>query len=224
MATTADPVRILLVDDHTLFRDGLKEILTTVEDFDVVGEAGDAGEAVSGAAEIIPDVVLLDVQLPGGDVTSTVRRIRQVSPHSQVIILSMYDSAELLHGLLALGISGYLVKNATRHELVSAIRSSLERDGRVVLSVSRHAIAPNGTPPAAPLSPRELEVLALAGQAMSNAQIARQLFLTEATVKRHLRNIFGKLEAVSRIDAVNKAIEAGLLPAPQPRSLPAGAG
>jgi DNA-binding NarL/FixJ family response regulator len=216
MATPGDPVRILLVDDHTLFRDGLKEILATVEDFDVVGEAGDAGEAVSGAARIIPDVVLLDVQLPGGDVTSTVRRIRQVSPHTRVIILSMYDSAELLHGLLALGISGYLVKNATRHELVSAIRSSLDRDGRVVLSVSRHAIAPHNRP-ATPLSPRELEVLALAGQAMSNAQIARQLFLTEATVKRHLRNIFGKLEAVSRIDAVNKAIEAGLLPAPQPR-------
>jgi DNA-binding NarL/FixJ family response regulator len=214
MVTPTDRVRILLVDDHTLFREGLREMLSLEDDLVVVGDVGDAERAVSVAAELRPDIILLDIEIPGSNVTSTLRAIRRASPESRVIILTMHDGAQLLQGLLALGINGYLLKNVTRQVLVSTIRSCLE-EGRVMLSVSRRSLAQAETSNPATLSDRELEVLTLASRALSNTQIARELFLTEATVKRHLRNVFAKLGAVSRIDAVNKAVAASLLPTPQ---------
>jgi DNA-binding NarL/FixJ family response regulator len=214
MVTPTDRVRILLVDDHTLFREGLREMLSLEDDLVVVGDVGDAERAVSVAAELRPDIILLDIEIPGSNVTSTLRAIRRASPESRVIILTMHDGAQLLQGLLALGINGYLLKNVTRQVLVSTIRSCLE-EGRVMLSVSRRSLAQAEASSPATLSDRELEVLTLASRALSNTQIARELFLTEATVKRHLRNVFAKLGAVSRIDAVNKAVAASLLPTPQ---------
>jgi DNA-binding NarL/FixJ family response regulator len=177
----------------------------------VVGEAGNSQQAVSGCAEKQPDVVLLDVEIPGEDVTSTVGRIRELSPRTQVIILSMYDGPQVVRSLLAAGIRGYLLKSVHRRELMSAIRSAREEDGRIVLAVSRESLAQIQQPQAGALSDREREVLVLAAQALSNFQIATRLGLTEATVKRHLRNVFVKLGAVSRIDAVNKAIAASLI-------------
>jgi DNA-binding NarL/FixJ family response regulator len=201
-----DRITILLVDDHALVREGLREILQTQQDMHVVGEAEDSATAVALAAAEQPDIVLLDIEIPGDYVTTTVNRMRSSSPASRVIILSMYESPQLVQALLAADIRGYLLKSVHWEELAAAIRAVRADDDRVVLGISRESLSPiqHGPSPAA-LSARELEVLDLVAQALSNGQIASRLQLTEATVKRHLRNIFVKLGAVSRLDAVNKA-------------------
>ena len=209
--TDQQDITVVLVDDHQLMREGLREILETQPDIRVVGEAGDSTSAVETVAEHQPRVVLLDVEIPGDEVTTTVTRMHQVAPQTEIIILSMYDGPHLLQRLLALGIRGYLLKSATRQELIAGIRNACSGDGRIILSVSRRSLAQVPATTGA-LSRRELDVLELAAQAMSNAQIAAKLYLTEATVKRHLSNIFVKLGAVSRIDAVNKAVAASLIP------------
>jgi DNA-binding NarL/FixJ family response regulator len=200
------PITLLLVDDHALVREGLREILETQPDIRVVGEAQDSATTVALAAQTRPDIVLLDVEIPGGEVTATVSQIRQRSPASRIIILSMYEGPHLVRALLAAGIRGYLLKSIHWQELVVAIRAIRADDDRIILGVSRESLGPAQPDPAAgALSARELEVLDLVAQALSNGQIASRLQLTEATVKRHLRNIFAKLGAVSRLDAVNKA-------------------
>lgn len=206
-----EPTTILIVDDHALFREGLREILEAQADLVVVGEAGDSEGAVALAADKQPHVVLLDVEIPGDEVTTTVGRIRELSPSSEVLILSMYDGPQLVQSLLAAGIKGYLLKSVHWQELVAAIRSARGDGGRILLAVSRESLAQVEGRSANVLSEREREVLELAAQALSNTQIASRLSLTEATVKRHLRNIFVKLGAVSRIDAVNKAVAASLI-------------
>jgi DNA-binding NarL/FixJ family response regulator len=208
MTSEDDRTTILMVDDHALVREGLREILQTQGDMHVVGEAADSATTVALAAEKQPDVILLDIDIPGGEVTSTVNQIRSRSPGSQVIILSMYESPELVQALLAAGVRGYLLKSIHWQELVVAIRAVRADSDRIVLGVSRESLSytqPGSS--AGTLSARELEVLDLVAQALSNGQIASRLQLTEATVKRHLRNIFVKLGAVSRLDAVNKAKE-----------------
>ncbi|SRR6266545_129005 len=211
MTQPNDRITILIVDDHALLREGLREILEAQDDLMVIGEAGDSASAIALVAEKRPDVILLDVEIPGEDVTTTVSRIRSLSPDSKVIILSMYDGPQLLRSLLAAGVRGYLLKSVHRQELVTAIRSAHSDNGRIVLAVSRESLAQAQQPSSELLSAREREVLELTAQALSNTQIASRLSLTEATVKRHLRNIFVKLGAVSRIDAVNKATAASLI-------------
>ena len=217
MAEGEEPTTILIVDEHALIRDGLREILESQHDLTVIGEADNNLCAVSKVAEKRPHIVLLDTQVPGDTVTSTVRRIGEASPNSKVIILSEDDSPQLLRRLLILGIRGYLLKNSTRQELISAVRGGrrIRHDNAVLLAVSRGSVAQAKTLASEVLSDREREVLQLTAQALSNAQIGGRLNIREATVKRHLRNIFVKLGAVSRIDAVNKAIAASLIPAPR---------
>jgi|SRR5579875_2845668 len=211
-------IKVVLVDDHVLVRQGLREILRPEDDIEVVGEAGDSESAVTEVRDKQPHIVLLDVEIPGDEVTTTVRRMRTLAPDTSVIVLSMYDGPMLLQELLALGIKGYLLKSITRHELIAAIRSARDDQARILLSVSRASLAQVGGPSGSVLSERERTVLQLVAQAMSNAQVASQLSLTEATVKRHLRNIFAKLGAVSRIDAVNKATVASLIDRPVPEA------
>jgi DNA-binding NarL/FixJ family response regulator len=203
-----DRITILLVDDHALVREGLREILEMQRDMRVVGEAEDSASTVALATAEQPDIVLLDIEIPGADATTTVNQIRSCSPESRVIILSMYEGPQLVQALLAAGIRGYLLKSIHWEELVVAIRAVRTDSDRIVLGVSRESLRyVQPGPSAGTLSPRELEVLDLVAQALSNGQIASRLNLTEATVKRHLRNIFVKLGAVSRLDAVNKAKE-----------------
>jgi DNA-binding NarL/FixJ family response regulator len=199
---------ILIADDHALVRDGLHVLLKTQEDMRVVGEASDHTMAASLAAALQPDIVLLDIDMPGGDVIGTVSQIRSRSPGSRVIVLSMHEGPQFVQTLLAAGIRGYLLKSIHWQELVVSIRAVHADSDRIVLGVSRESLnyGHQGSSPEA-LSNREREVLELVAQALSNAQIASRLQLTEATVKRHLRNIFIKLGAVSRLDAVNKAAE-----------------
>lgn len=201
-------ITILIVDDHALVREGLREILRTQEDLRVVGEAADHPTAVALAAAEQPDIILLDIDMPGGDVITTVNQIHSCSPRSRVIVLSMHEGPQFVQTLLAAGIRGYLLKSIHWQELVVSIRAVCADSDRLVLGVSWESLqyARQG-PTSGALSDREREVLGLVAQALSNAQIAARLQVTEATVKRHLRNIFVKLGAVSRLDAVNKDAE-----------------
>jgi DNA-binding NarL/FixJ family response regulator len=207
-----DTIRVALVDDHALVREGFREILEAHGGLDIVGEAGDSDGAIAVVTEKRPDVVLLDVEIPGSDdISTTVSRLRANSPETKVIILSMYDGPQLVQKLLGLGITGYLLKSITGHELVAAVRAAQADPGRIVVSVSRQSLAAVQASSASALSRRERAILQLVARALSNAQIASQLGLTEPTVKRHLHNIFTKLGAVSRIDAVNKGVAASMI-------------
>ncbi|OLB79489.1 MAG: DNA-binding response regulator [Actinobacteria bacterium 13_2_20CM_2_71_6] len=206
------PIRVLIVDDHALLRDGLRGILEAENDIVVVGEAGNSEQAVAYVAATTPDIVVLDVDIPGDKVTATLTRIQLRSARTKAIILSIYDEPMVVQELLAMGVRGYLLKSVNRQDFVAAIRGVYQDDQRVVLSISQQSLQQVNGARVNLLSDREREVIMLVAGAMSNAQIATRLRITEGTVKRHLRNIFTKLGAVSRIDAVNKAAAAHQLP------------
>ncbi|WP_268896376.1 LuxR C-terminal-related transcriptional regulator [Actinomadura physcomitrii] len=204
-------IAILLVDARTLFREALAQVLLMEDDFAVVGEAGDLATALAIVLSVRPEVILVDAELPVEEVADRVRRLRQAAPRSRIILLSMNDNPRFVQQVLSLDINGYLPKDTNRHELASAIRGVYGNEGKMVLSVSADSLLSVEEPEDGPLSPREREVLEFVAQGLSNAQIASRLSIVEGTVKRHLRNIFAKLGAQSRIDAVNKAAAAGLI-------------
>lgn len=211
MSGKDDPIRVLLVDDHALFREGVAEIFSMEDDMQVVGEAKNGSEAIALAGREEPDVVLLDVEMPVMGAEKAIEGILRASPSSKVLVLTVYDEPRLVRKLLAQGAHAYLVKNARRDELLAAVRSIHQTEDRVVLSVSRStADRLEGTKKAA-LSDRELEVLLLTVRAMSNSQIASYLHISEGTVKRHLTNIYAKLGVSSRADAAREALTKGLI-------------
>jgi DNA-binding NarL/FixJ family response regulator len=212
----SDKISIVVIDDHTLFREGLREMLSMEGDFVVVGEAGDGGEGIAEVSRHRPDVVLLDVEMPHHQVTRTVPELLRVSPDTQIIVLTMYDDPQLASELINLGARAYLVKSGTRAELVSVIRGVCGDERRVVVSMSRRAFRHSGDETAQPLTARQKEVLWLAAGALTNGQIANRLLISENTVKRHLSRTYAQLGAVSRVDAINKARAAALIPAVDP--------
>lgn len=211
MTRNGDHIRILLADDHALFREGVVEIFAAEDDMRVVGEAENGLEAIALAEEENPNVVLLDVEMPVMGAERAIEGILRVSPASKVIVLTMYDEPRLVRKLLALGAHAYIVKNATREELVSAVRTVHRVDDRVILSVSRSTADRLEGAKKGALSGRELEVLLLTARAMSNSQIASHLHISEGTVKRHLTNIYAKLGVSSRSDAAKQALTSGLI-------------
>ena len=212
-------VRILIADDHSILRETLRESLELEPDFEVVADSADGDQTVAMSAKLRPDVVLLDVEMPGAAVGVTVPRVLEVSPQSRVMILSMHESSDLVAELLSLGVRGYLNKRVSRVQLASSIRAVMRGGDEVQISVSQFAAMPSDR-----ITARERELLTLVSQALSNRQIAMRLNITEGTVKRHLRNIFKKLGAVSRIDAVNKAVAASLIARSGSYSRPVPAG
>jgi len=210
MADRTARLRVMLVDDHTLFREGLAELLAVDGDVEVVAQAGDSDTAVRLAGATRPDTILLDVEMPYAPVQVTIEQLRRVALGTRILVLTMHDDPILVQQVLAAGAHGLLAKTANRQELLSAIRA-VAYDGKTVLSLSARTGADLVGQGSTLLSPRERQVLTLAGQALSNAQIGAQLFITEGTVKRHLTNIYAKLGAVSRLDAVNKAVAARLI-------------
>ncbi|MCT9930534.1 response regulator transcription factor [Planotetraspora sp. A-T 1434] len=201
---SSDRIRIVVADDHTLLREALCELLRAEPDFQVVGQAGDARNVVSAAAKTQPDVVLLDIEMPGRPPAYTTMQLGHVSPRSTVVVLTMHDDPRIVQEMLAAGARGYLHKGISRQDLATAIRSVHRSTHRVIVAPRpQNGVAPSGPRPL--LTEREEEVLVLVAWALSNRQIAVRLSITEGTVKRHLRNIFGKLGAVSRLDAVNRA-------------------
>ncbi|MEV0296213.1 response regulator transcription factor [Nocardia sp. NPDC050710] len=217
---TEGSISVLVVDDHTMLRSALCAMLRMEPDIDVVADAAGGSVGVGYAARFNPDVVILDVEIPGDEVAVTLGLLREVSPGSRVLIVSMYEDMALIKELVGLGIAGYLHKSASRDTLLSTIRKVGARTDEtpgVVIYVSwqeeRSARERFGEerPTEFGLTMRELEVLNGVAAALSNRQIAAALGITEGTVKRHLRNIFEKLGAVSRLDAVNRALSANLI-------------
>ena len=207
-------IRVLLADDHTMFRQGIKEMLSTDGSIEVVGEAENGKEAVSLATETTPDVVILDVEMPVMGAAEAMKGLLQISPPPRILIVTMYDNPRLVRELLAQGASGYLVKSASLEELISAVHtaanSPLGPAGQnVILAVPRGVLERAEQHGKDGLSGRELEILLLAARGLSNRRIGDALHLSEATVKRHLANIYAKIKVNSRGEATHKALSEG---------------
>ena len=201
-------VRVLLADDHAMFRQGIREMLSTDEEIEVVGEAENGLEAVALAEELGPDVVLLDVEMPLMGAKQVMELMLENPPPPRVVIVTMYDDPRLVRELIGLGAVAYLVKSATMEELHTAVQtaanSPIGPDKDVVIVAPPKAF--RGPAEADGLSERELEVLLMVARGMSNHQIAVSLHLSEATIKRHLANIYPKIGVSSRGEAVRKAL------------------
>ncbi|MDP9093155.1 MAG: response regulator transcription factor [Actinomycetota bacterium] len=207
------PIRIVVVDDHNLFRAGVIELLQSVPDFEIVTEGASGIDAITIALDVKPDIIILDVEMPGPGAKATIHKVLEVSPTTKIIILTMHDDPELVRELFEAGAAGYLLKSAGRTELIAAISAASRAEDSVLVSVSRATVISLGRsaqPHSDLLSPRELEVLLLLADGRSNRDIAASLYISSGTVKRHLTNIYGKLGASSRLDAVRKADQLGI--------------
>lgn len=214
-------VSILIVDDQSLFREGLRTLLSVQPDFDVVGEASNGEEALRQAIMTKPNVILMDLRMPVMDGVSTTRRLQEILPSSKVIVLTTFDDDEFVFDGLRAGAVGYLLKDVSSEKLFEAIRAAERGEyfllpsitTKVMAEFSRLSrIAPSSVEVLAePLSPREMEILRLVAKGASNRDIAETLVIAEGTVKNHLTNILGKLSVRDRMQAVLKAKEYGLI-------------
>jgi len=210
----AGPVRVLVADDHPVVRAGLAAMLSAEPGLDVVGEAASGEEAVLLAARHRPAVVLTDLRMPGSGGLAAIRRITADLPGVRVVVLTTYDSdADILPAVEA-GAAGYLLKDTPRAALVDAIFAAARGETVLAPAVAGRLVTRLRGPQPESLSARETAVLAAAARGLTNTQIGRELFISEATVKTHLLRVYAKLGVSSRTAAVTKAIEAGLLPAP----------
>lgn len=217
----AEAIRVLLVDDQRLMREGLRTLLELEVDLQVVGEAATGEEGVAHYAALQPDVVLIDVRMPGMDGVEATRRIHQRDPGARVIILTTFDDDEYIFEGLRAGARGYLLKAASGEELAAAIRAvhgggaliDPAVQGKLVEEFAR--LAPPARPPnaglAEPLSERELEILKLLAQGMTNREIANRLYLAEGTVKNYVTNVLAKIGARDRTLAALRGRELGLI-------------
>jgi DNA-binding NarL/FixJ family response regulator len=203
-------IRVLVADDHPIVRGGIVALLSTADDIHVVGEAVDGLDAVAQASRLQPDVVLMDLRMPGLDGDEATARILGSRTATRVLILTTYESDASILTAIEAGASGYLLKAAPQEEILAGVRAVAR--GEVALAPSIAAmLVQRVAKPAVTLSPRETEVLALVAAGESNPSIAASLFLSEATVKTHLLHVFEKLGVKDRTRAVTKAMELGLL-------------
>lgn len=210
-------LRLLLVDDHPVVRTGLRGMFESDPGFEVVGEAADGGTGAAMAAELRPDLVLMDLQMPGVDGVEAIRRIRSVAGGPPVLVLTTYDSdAQILRAIEA-GAAGYMLKDAPREELFAAVRSAAAGGSPLAPAVAARILgrmASGGSTRSDVLTVRELDVVRLVARGASNREIARDLLISEATVKTHLLKIFEKLGVADRTSAVTTAMERGLIELP----------
>jgi DNA-binding NarL/FixJ family response regulator len=221
---TDDPITVVIADDHPVVRDGLAAMFTAEPDIEVVGEAADGAEAVSLAAARHPDVILMDLRMPRLDGLAAIAELVRGQSRARVIVLTTYDADADVIAALDAGAVGYLLKDARRTDLVAAVRAAAA--GQTVLSpaVTRQLLRGHraddhrGRRPAEGLlSDREREVLALVADGSTNQQVASRLFISQATVKSHLLNIYAKLGVNDRAAAVAQGLRRGLLPSPGDR-------
>ncbi|MBO1336425.1 response regulator transcription factor [Streptomyces sp. VRA16 Mangrove soil] len=211
--TSDASITLLIVDDHPVVRDGVRGMFESAPGFTVLGEAADGVEAVTRVAELDPDVVLMDLRMPGGSGVDAIKELARRGARARVLVLTTYDTDSDTLPAIEAGATGYLLKDAPREELFAAVRAAAE--GRTVLSpaVASRLVTAVRTPAAADetLSAREREVLVLVARGTSNKEIARELFISEATVKTHLTHIYGKLGVKDRAAAVAVAYDRKIL-------------
>jgi DNA-binding NarL/FixJ family response regulator len=205
-------IRVVLVDDHRLFREGVSGILSKEDDFEVVVEGMSQSEVVGLVHQYRPDVLLIGLRMPGMSPVLTIRQVVKASPSTRIVILSTHSDNDVILRLITAGAAACLSNDIGGQELVSELRTVAANNRMFTIRGPRYL--PSEDESAKALTDRELEILGLVSTAMSNSQIAMELYLSEATVKRHLTNIFGKLKARSRLDAVNRAISLGMVMGP----------
>jgi len=220
---TADPIRALIVDDHALFRRGLEMVLAAEDDIELVGEASDGTEAVQKAGESLPDVVLMDIRMPRSSGIEACRAMKEVAPSSKIVMLTISDEEEDLFEAIRAGASGYLLKDIPLDEVADVVRAvhggqSLINPSMAAKLLTEFAAlnkrdqeerAEQVPPPK--LTDREMQVLKLVAKGMNNRDIAKELFISENTVKNHVRNILEKLQIHSRMEAVMIAVREKLI-------------
>ena len=211
------PLRVLLADDHPVFRKGLRALLTSLPEAVVIGEASDGAAAVVLAAECQPDLVVMDVHMPELDGVEATRRIVVARPATRVLILTMFDDDESVFAAVQAGARGYVLKGAQRSELFRAIRAVAAGDAIFGPGIARRLVGyfarprPRGLPAPFPdLTDREREILELVAQGRSNAEITSLLVLSPKTIRNHVSNMFAKLQVRDRAEAIVRAREAGL--------------
>lgn len=207
------PIRVMVVDDHSVVRSGLSAFLMAFDDLELVGEASSGEEAVRRCKTFRPDVVLMDLVMPGMDGAEATRRIREVCPEIQVIALTSFKEQELVEGALKAGAIGYLLKNVSVHELASAIRSAHKGQPTLAPEATQALIQSTRKPkkPEFDLSDREYEVLALLVEGLNNPEIAERLYVSKSTVKFHVSSILSKMGVSTRTEAVAVALQNNLL-------------
>jgi DNA-binding NarL/FixJ family response regulator len=218
-----EPIRTLIVDDHALFRRGLEMVLEAEADIELVGEASDGAEAVSKAGESLPDVVLMDIRMPRSSGIEACRAMKAVAPSAKIVMLTISDEEEDLFEAIRAGASGYLLKDIPLDEVADTVRAV--NDGQSLINPSmagklltefaalarRDEEEPPQQVPAPRLTDREIQVLRLVARGMNNRDIAKELFISENTVKNHVRNILEKLQIHSRMEAVMVAVREKLI-------------
>ena len=213
-----DPLRMLIADDHALFRDGIRGLLGSIGHTEVVGEAGDGDEAIALARSLVPDVILMDVKMPGTNGIEATRAILAAHPQIAVLMVTMFEDDDTVFAAMRAGARGYILKGARQGELLNAI-STVAAGGAVFgPGIAQRLIGFFATARPAPppqlfpeLTDREREVLAFIAQGMSNAEIAERLVLSLKTVQNHVSNILGKLQIADRAQAALRARDAGLV-------------
>jgi DNA-binding NarL/FixJ family response regulator len=214
---SAQPTRVVVADDHSLFRYGLKAMLANAEGFEVVGEATTGEEAVEKVTELEPDIVLMDIQMPGINGIEATRRILETNPRVGVVVVTMFEDDDSVFAAMRAGARGYVLKGADVEEVLKVLGAVAEGEAHFGPEIARRLMGFFSAPePAAPsevfpeLTAREAEVLDLIAQGRNNAEIARRLYLSQKTVRNHVSNVFLKLQVADRAQAIVRAREAGL--------------
>jgi DNA-binding NarL/FixJ family response regulator len=205
------PITVLIVDDHPVVRDGLRGMLAGEEGFEVVGEAADGAEALALANRLDPQVILMDLRMPGLDGVGAIRRLRARDPQARVLVLTTFDTDSDVLPAIQAGATGYLLKDTPREELFRAVRAAARGDAVLSPSVANRLMGQMRAPEEEALSQRELDVLTLVAKGATNREVAAKLFISEATVKTHLVHAFAKLGVSDRAAAVAVALQRGLL-------------
>ncbi len=211
-----EPIQVLLADDHTLFRNGLQALLNLFPDIQVIGEASTGEEAISKSEVLQPDIILMDIQMPGVNGIDATRRIVHTSPNMGIIVVTMFEDDDSVFSAMRAGARGYILKEADKEEVLRAIRAVASGEAIFSPAIARRMVHFFSRQPAAPgqifpeLTRREREILDLIARGENNAGISQRLVLSPHTVRNHISNIFSKLQIADRAEAIIRAREAGL--------------
>jgi DNA-binding NarL/FixJ family response regulator len=207
---------ILIADDHPMFRKGMRSLLESLSDFEVVGEANGGLEVAQMAEDLQPDIILMDLQMPGGGGLEAIREITSQSPHIRILVVTLFEDDDSVFAALRAGARGYLLKDADENEMVRAIRAVANNEAIFSPTIANRVLSYFATRPTLPktlfpgLTDREREILKLIAQGDNNAKIAQALSLSQKTVSNYVSNIFSKLQVADRAQAIIKAREAGV--------------